>query len=106
MNEPIIVDCELVRRLRTEGKRDEADELVQAHQDCLRKNYENGRKEIHKIELKERKIKCMNNNLCIVCGKNKENIKILKCSACSKKNVWKKKLSEVEEVICDTAVLS
>ena len=86
MSIPIVVDYELIQRLRHEGYNEEAEQLVLAHQRSIHKNYESGRKNIHQIDLKERRIKYINNEKCIACGKKKENIKILRCKSCGKKN--------------------
>ena len=69
---PVVVDCELVRRLRREGKRAEATALVNAFQKSMRKNWAEGRRINANLENSKKRVIYANMGRCPVCGDLKE----------------------------------
>jgi tRNA(Ile2) C34 agmatinyltransferase TiaS len=85
MNELVIVDCELIRQLRNDGYKLEAEVLILAHQNTIHKNIINGKKQIHLDYMKEKRLEYMKNKLCAICGGVKENIASYRCNKCKVK---------------------
>ena len=83
-SELIIVDFELINRLRNEGKWEEAEVLIKAHQSTIKKNYYYGKRENQVIRQREKRFHLIKNNLCVKCKGKKESTEKRMCLSCRK----------------------
>ena len=63
------IDYIMIQKLREKGFHTEAYNLINAHQNAIKKNIEIGKKINAKIEKKILYTKRRRNNLCVLCGK-------------------------------------
>jgi len=94
VNELIEINIDLVNELKYSGRRMEAYDLIQAHQENLRKNKEYGKKIIISKHNKIKKHIMINNGLCI-CGRTLAEGKTY-CEQCLvyKKNYYYKRIEK------------
>lgn len=79
------VDIDLIRVLKRQGKYKEAWDLIEAHQNALKKNYYNIRKSLKILNQKCIRTKRKYNKLCVVCGNKLKNQQHALCESCLKK---------------------
>lgn len=80
------VDIDTINSLRLRGFYKEADRLIAEHQRTIKENIKNGKKNnrlIHQSVLRTTRRK---NNLCITCGKEKDNNDYSRCNMCNKRH--------------------
>lgn len=81
----VVVDCELIRRLKREGRSYEANQLIKAHHEILKKNWKDVRKQNINLIIKLVNHNLMRQGLCVKCRepKEKSRLKYRLCIQCS-----------------------
>lgn len=94
------VDIDLIKRLRFEGRNIEANDMVRAYQENMKKNWKGVRRQMSTMTNKIRVHKLKVKNLCTWCGEEKEEsrkdyVTCLKCKERCKKNRLINKIKKV-----------
>ena len=69
MSELQEVDFMLIRRLKRDGRWDDAQDLLDAYGDCRDRQRKQDKKEKHRIDCAVRRIKLKRRKICVVCAK-------------------------------------